>query len=67
MTEEPLIYTTRGNMPISGLTYRHEWQEDDNAIVFIEQYYLGDELVKSSSHVKIKKGLDLLNETSEIG
>lgn len=58
MDDEPLIYTSKGNLPISSLTYRHEWIEDDVAITFAEEYRLNGELVKRSAHSRLKKGLD---------
>lgn len=58
MDDEPLIYTSKGNLPISSLTYRHEWIEDDVAITFAEEYRLDGELVKRSAHSRLKKGLD---------
>ena len=56
--DEPLIYTSKGNLPISSLTYKHEWFEDDVAITFAEEYRLDGELVKRSAHSRLKKGLD---------
>jgi hypothetical protein len=58
MTDEPLVYTTKGNLPISSLEYKHEWIEDDVAITFTEEYRLNGELVKRSAHSRLKKGLD---------
>jgi hypothetical protein len=57
MTEEPLIYTTKGNLPISSLQYRHEWQEDGAAITLIEEHLLDGEVVKRAVHVRLKQGL----------
>ena len=58
MDDEPLIYTSKGNLPISSLTYKHEWFEDDVAITFAEEYRMDGELVKRSAHSRLKKGLD---------
>lgn len=63
----PLIYTKLGNLPIADLTYRHEWAEDDVAITFIEEYYLSGELVKRSTHAKLKQGLDAAIENQLFG
>lgn len=60
MEEEPLVYTSRGNMPLSELTYRHEWLEDDIAITFVEEYLHKGEVVKRSAHSRLKQGLDTL-------
>jgi hypothetical protein len=56
--DEPLIYTSKGNLPISSLKYRHEWAEDEVAITFIEEYSLDGEVVKRNAHARLKKGLD---------
>ena len=58
MDAETVIYTSKGNLPISSLTYKHEWFEDDVAITFAEEYRLDGELVKRSAHSRLKKGLD---------
>lgn len=56
--EEPLVYTTKGNLPLSSLKYRHEWLEDDVAITFAEEYTLDGEVVRRNAHSRLKKGLD---------
>lgn len=57
MDEEPLIYTTKGNLPVASLTYRTSWVLSDAFIKFTEQYRLGDEVVKESAHVYDRKGV----------
>jgi len=54
--DEPLIYTSKGNLPIKDLEYRYWWEEDDNEIAFHETYSLNGEIVKESAHRKLKKG-----------
>jgi len=56
--EEPLIYTSKGNLPIANLLYRQGWFESDSEISFIEEYWLGEEIVKRNVHTKLKRGLD---------
>ena len=60
--EKPLIYTSKGNLPIDDLRYEHFWHDTDDFMKFTENYYLDDELVKSSCHVYMKKGMDSLIE-----
>lgn len=57
VNDQPLIYTTKGNLPIADLVYRTEWQDSDDTIVFIEEYLLGEEIVKRSVHGYLKKGM----------
>ncbi len=58
LNEEPLIWTIKGNVPISSLEYRTAWVDDEDYMLFTESYLLDEEVVKSSSHVYNKKGLD---------
>lgn len=46
----PLIYTSKGNLPVDNLTYRTQWEFDAQGITFIEEYHLDAELVKRSAH-----------------
>lgn len=54
---EPLIYTSKGNLPIAQLAYSSKWEESADATVFIEEYRLGDEVVKRSVHALSKHGV----------
>lgn len=54
--DEPLIYTTKGNVPVASLTYKHEWQDSSEAMRFIERYFDGaGAVVKESVHVYLKQ------------
>lgn len=64
MNEEPLIYTNKGNVPVASLVYKHYWLEDEQSIVFVEEYSLNDEVVRRSVHKKMKLGLNLLESAS---
>ena len=48
MNETPLIYTSKGNMPIDMLTRKDGWEFDANGVSYWEEYHLSDELVKRS-------------------
>jgi len=65
-TNEPLIYTIKGNLPIKDLVYSHSWENTDSYIKFIETYTLDDEIVKQSAHVYIKQGHQLNSELEKI-
>lgn len=62
MSDVPLIWTSKGNLPIADLVYAHRWEETDVYLKFVETYTLGDEVVKESAHVYIKKGAALAGE-----
>ncbi len=65
--DEPLIWTSKGNLPIASLTYRHEWIDNENETTLVEEYRLGDEIVKRSVHVHLKKGVAALAGIGKIG
>lgn len=48
---EPLIYTIKGNLPLSMLEYKAYRQDVPGSIVFIEEYFLNGESVKRAVHV----------------
>lgn len=47
----PLIWTSKGNLPVDSLRYVPLWTIADNAVEFVEEYYLGDELVRRNVHI----------------
>ena len=66
MTAEPLIYTSKGNVPIASLEYRHEWRDEPDALTFIEEYRdATGELVKRAVHVLSKRGA--ASDTATVG
>ena len=64
---EPLIFTTKGNIPLASLTREVEWRIAEKVIVFIERYFLEGEMVKESSHVKLLDGVAALSDVGKIG
>lgn len=54
---EPLIFTSRGNLPESSLSYATDWKVGEHVIQFTETYRLGDEIVKQSVHVYDRTGV----------
>jgi len=58
MNNIPLIHTTKGNIPLDTLQHSVEWKLSPEQIIFIESYFLGDELVKQSSHVRDLSGVE---------
>jgi hypothetical protein len=67
--EEPLIYTSVGNMKLSDLEYKYYWLEDAVAITFVEEYRTkaSGELVKKNAHARLKQGLDSAIEQQLFG
>jgi hypothetical protein len=65
MTEStPLIFTTKGNLPIDSLEYTNEWRITPEQIVFIETYTLDGEVVKQSAHVYVLTGATSIGEAT---
>lgn len=55
MTEVPLIWTSKGNLPIASLEYKAEWFDTDEYIKLVETHLLDGEVVKQSAHVYGKR------------
>lgn len=53
---EPLIYTSKGNLPVASLEYRAEWDDQPDYVKLTETYTLAGEVVKQSAHVMGKRG-----------
>ena len=58
----PLIWTTKGNLPIQDLRYVTRWEQSDDYVKFVETYFLGDEVVKESCHVMMKNGASAIGQ-----
>lgn len=67
-TETPLIYTSKGNLPIDLLTYKYWWVDGEEQTEFHEQYLLGSEIVKENAHImKRKLGVSLDSVIGTLG
>lgn len=63
--DTPLIWTTKGNLPVASLEYYVGWDVTEESIVFREQYRLDGEVVKENAHVKLLKGGEASPETAK--
>lgn len=57
MSDKPLIYTTRGNMPVDALTYSTRWEVGADYTKLVETYTLDGEVVRESAHVLTHRGI----------
>lgn len=58
-TAEPLIFTSKGNVPVASLTYQTGWVVNDDFIKFSERYLdASGEVVKESAHVYDRRGFN---------
>ena len=64
MTDEPLIHTTLGNVPVASLTHEVEWRLTDAVVHFTERYRSADgAVVRQDAHV-YAFGADALSEAN---
>ena len=63
---EPLIWTSKGNLPVDTLKHAVEWRVTSEQIVFIESYTLDGEVVKQSSHIHILTGAQAIGEAANL-
>ena len=59
---DPLVYTTKGNVPVASLVYETAWEITPDYIKFIERYRDGQEVVKESAHVYVLKPVTAMAE-----
>jgi len=64
---EPLIYTIKGNIPISSLDYSAVWLDTADFIKLTETYRLEGEIVKESVHIYMKRALESTIEQGIFG
>ena len=65
---EPLIFTSKGNVPLSTLTLETEWDLQETYVKFVERYRdETGEVVKESAHVYSKLGLTGESAIASIG
>jgi hypothetical protein len=54
----PLIWTTKGNVPVGSLEYTTAWEiAPGEFIKFVETYKQGDEVVKQNAHIYSLKSM----------
>jgi hypothetical protein len=58
---EPLIYTSKGNVPIDSLTYTKDWKVDESFVIFREFWHDSDgNIVKNNVHMFALQGLAVM-------
>ena len=56
MNDVPLIWTTKGNVPVDSLEYTAKWYDTAENIKLVETYVLAGEVVKQNAHILVKEG-----------
>lgn len=66
MSEEPMIYTSKGNVPESSLKYEVTWDINEDYIAFKETWAdSSGEVVKASAHVRGLKPFDSIGASQQ--
>lgn len=67
-TEPPVIWTSKGNLPVAALRYETAWEDTPTYTKFVERHYLGTEIVRESAHVYSKVSIqELMTSQGKIG
>jgi len=51
MDDTPLIFTSKGNLPVASLKYMPLWTVAPGYVEFVEEYWLETELVRRNVHL----------------
>jgi hypothetical protein len=62
LLDEPLIYTSKGNLLISSLTQRDVWTVNEDEIILASESWLAGECVRRQVHIKKLQGASALVE-----
>lgn len=66
MTKEPMIHTSKGNLPLSSLYPKVAWEDNENETICASELWLGEECVRREVHVLKKTGLQTFSKQGEI-
>jgi hypothetical protein len=64
--DEPLVYTTKGNLPLSSLERFFWWEDTPEYTKFVQGYKLNGEVVSQGADVLARKGFCLGAEQNKI-
>lgn len=56
---EPLVWTSKGNLPAAQLHYEVRWEETPEYVKLVETYSLDGEVVRESAHALSRQGLGM--------
>lgn len=63
---EPLIYTSRGNLPLASLEERVVWTDNDQETICAVEHWIDGECVRRSPHIYIRQGLEVLGQLGDM-
>lgn len=58
--DEPMIYTTKGNLPLAGLRHATVWTDNADETILASELWQGDECVRREVHVYKRRGMEVL-------
>lgn len=67
MTEVPLTYTVKGNVPSADLRLVPQWTVNDDFIKCNVMHFLGDEMVRNDVYVYDRKGVSAEAVAASLG
>jgi hypothetical protein len=67
MQETPLIWTSKGNLPIDSLRYEHHWIDTPDETTLHERWFdASGEVVKNNVHMFGRKQLTFASEQAAV-
>ena len=63
MDEEPIMWTSKGNLPLAVLQHETRWEKTDTYVKFVEVHRFGGEIVREAAHVLMLQPLTTMAET----
>lgn len=64
--DEPLIHTSRGNLPQASLRQAVVWTDNKDETICASELWLGDECVRREVHIYKRTGLQALGQAGAI-
>ena len=57
--DEPMIYTTKGNLPLAGLRPVAVWTDNDDETILASELWDGEDCVRREVHVYKRRGVEV--------
>ena len=67
ISDTPLIWTSKGNLPIEGLRQAVVWTDNENETICASEMWQGEDCVRREVHIYKRKGLETLAEVAVLG
>lgn len=66
-SETPLIYTSKGNLPIASLRQAVVWTINENEIICASELWDGEECVRREVHIQKLTGMESVTTAATLG